>query len=102
ESLRVDGGMAQNAWFMQRQADFLGLPVLQASHSEATARGAAYLAGLRAGIWPDLNSLRKLERGFRRFEPGIDATERAKRLAHWHRAVQAVISFYTSETPGPA
>src|SRR5207248_4916850 len=42
-SLRVDGGMARNAWFLQRQADVLGLPVLAAAHGEATALGAAYL-----------------------------------------------------------
>src|SRR5207249_389383 len=57
QGLRVDGGMAQNGWFLRRQADVLGLPVLAAPHSEATALGAAYLAGLKAGVWPDLDSL---------------------------------------------
>jgi glycerol kinase len=101
ESLRVDGGMAQNAWFLQCQADLLGLPILQAPHSEATARGAAYLAGLRAGVWPDLNRLRQLERGFRRFEPGLPIEERQRRLARWRQAVNAVITFYTSATSRP-
>ena len=59
-SLRVDGGMARNAWFLQCQADVLGLPVLQAPQSESTALGAAFLAGLQAGVWPDLDSLRRL------------------------------------------
>src|SRR4029077_5609416 len=54
EALRVDGGMARNAWFLQCQADFLGLPVLQGPHSESTALGAAFLAGLRVGLWPDV------------------------------------------------
>ena len=58
--LRVDGGMARNAWFLQCQADVLGLPVLQSTASEATALGAAYLAGLAAGVWPDVEALRKL------------------------------------------
>src|SRR5262249_11525096 len=52
-SLRVDGGMARNAWFLQRQADILGLQVLQSPQSESTALGAAYLAGLRVGTWPN-------------------------------------------------
>jgi glycerol kinase len=96
-SLRVDGGMAQNAWFLQCQADLLGLPVLQAPHSEATARGAAYLAGLRAGVWPSLESFRELEHGFHRFEPRLAADDRRRRLARWRQAVNAVIQYYASE-----
>jgi glycerol kinase len=100
-SLRVDGGMARNGWFLQRQADVLGLPVLQAAHSESTALGAAYLAGLRAGVWPDLDSLRRLGRSARRFDPQWSDDERRARLARWRRAVGAVIAFYTeSTTPG--
>jgi glycerol kinase len=94
QSLRVDGGMARNALFLQRQADALGLPVLQAPQSESTALGAAYLAGLRAGVWPDLDSLRRLTAEARRFEPRWPAEERQRRLAEWRRAVQAVIAFY--------
>ncbi|HLJ91996.1 MAG TPA: glycerol kinase GlpK [Gemmataceae bacterium] len=94
-NLRVDGGMARNAWFMQCQADLLGLPVLQAAHSESTALGAAFLAGLRAGLWPDLDSLRRLPQEGRQFEPRLPAEQRQHRLAEWRRAVQAVIEFYT-------
>ncbi len=94
-NLRVDGGMSRNAWFMQCQADLLGLPVLQAAQSESTALGAAFLAGLRAGLWPDLDTLRRLPQGERRFEPRWPKEERQRRLAEWRRAVQAVIAFYT-------
>jgi glycerol kinase len=93
-SLRVDGGMARNAWFLQCQADVLGLPVLQAEASEATARGAAFLAGLRSGIWSSEEQLRGLSSPARRFEPRMPEAERQKRLRLWHRAVQAVIAFY--------
>jgi glycerol kinase len=96
-SLRVDGGMARNALFLQRQADVLGLPVLQSPSSESTALGAAFLAGLRVGVWPDLDALRRLVRDARRFEPGLPEGERRRRLTQWHKAVQAVIAFYTSE-----
>jgi glycerol kinase len=95
QSLRVDGGMARNAWFLQCQADVLGLPVHQSAHGEATALGAAFLAGLHVGVWPNLESLRKLNKDVRRFDPQLDAGTRKQRLAQWRRAVQAVIAFYT-------
>src|SRR5262249_39113437 len=68
-ALRVDGGMARNAWFLQRQADTLGIPVVQSATSEATALGAGYLAGLSAGVWPDVEALRKLSSGATTFTP---------------------------------
>jgi glycerol kinase len=94
--LRADGGMARNAWFLQCQADVLGLPVLQAAQSESTALGAAFLAGLRAGVWPDLDALRRLAQEGQRFEPHWPTDERRRRLAQWRRAVQAVIAYYTA------
>jgi glycerol kinase len=93
--LRVDGGMARNAWFLQAQADVLGLPVILSSNSEATALGAAFLAGLQVGLWPNQEHLRKLEGVGRRFEPRWTAEQRQARLVLWRRAVQAVIAFYT-------
>src|SRR5262249_14340192 len=95
--LRVDGGMARNAWFLQCQADVLGLPVLQSPQSEATALGAAYLAGLRAGVWPDTDALRKQVTAARRIEPRLSAEDRQQRLARWRRAVRAVIAYYSPE-----
>jgi glycerol kinase len=103
-ALRVDGGMARNSWFLQCQADVLGLPVLQSPHGEATALGAAYLAGLRAGVWPDLDSLRRLSGEPRTFTPRLAEDERRRRLGRWRRAVRAVIAFYSPEASdaGPA
>jgi glycerol kinase len=94
--LRTDGGMAQNAWFLQRQADLLGLPVVQTPHGEATARGAAFLAGLRAGVYPSLEFLGKLIGDARVFTPALSADVRAKRRAEWHKAVQTVIRHYAA------
>ena len=98
-SLRVDGGMARNARFLQIQADLLGMPILQTAQSEATALGAAMLAGLRAGVWPDETSLRRLTAEAKRFEPSLPETERRRRHEQWQRAVRAVVAFYTSQ-PG--
>jgi glycerol kinase len=94
-SLRVDGGMARNDWFLQCQADILGLPILQSASSEATALGAAYLAGLRMGVWSSEQDVSELGSEARRFEPLLSADERERRLRLWRRAVQAVIAFYT-------
>jgi glycerol kinase len=94
QSLRVDGGMAHNAWFLQCQADLLGLPVLQATDLESTALGAAYLAGLRVGVWSDLDSLRRMVQEPRRFEPRLPDEARQLRCRSWRKAVQAVIAFY--------
>jgi glycerol kinase len=95
-SLRTDGGMAANSWFLQRQADFLGVPVLQTAHGEATARGAAYLAGLHVGVYSSLDALKRLEGEPRVFHPAISDAERQRRRAEWHKAVQTVIAHYTS------
>jgi glycerol kinase len=97
-ALRVDGGMARNAWFLQCQADFLGLPVLQARNLESTALGAAFLAGLRVGLWPDLDTLRRLPMDAGQFTPLLPEEARQRRLAEWRRAVRAVISYYTQAT----
>jgi glycerol kinase len=94
QSLRVDGGMARNAWFLQCQADLLGMPVVQTPHSEATALGAALLAGLHLKVWPELDTLRRIPEEVRRFEPAMPAEERRHRRDRWHRTVQAIIAYY--------
>jgi glycerol kinase len=92
--LRVDGGMAGNNWFLQFQADVLGVPVQRALHAESTALGAAFLAGLRAGVWPNVDSFRRLASVAATFDPHWDEHERVRRRAGWQRAVRAVIEFY--------
>jgi glycerol kinase len=94
-ALHVDGGMAGNRWFLQCQADVLALPVIPAAAPEATALGAAYLAGLHCGFWPSVDALRRLNRAEDRIEPKLDEETRRQRLALWRRAVVAVIAFYT-------
>lgn len=93
-ALRVDGGMARNSWFLQCQANVLGLPVVQSSTSEATALGSAFLAGLGAGVWPDVEALRKLGGQARTFSPMWPEAQRQHRLEQWRSAVQAVIGYY--------
>jgi glycerol kinase len=92
-ALKVDGGMARNDWFLQCQADVLGLPVVRAAQSESTALGAAMLAAIGAGLKDEVG-LRAVASGAARFEPKLPAADRERKLAAWRKAVQAVIGFY--------
>jgi glycerol kinase len=88
-SLRADGGAARNDVLLQAQADALGLPVERPEVLDAAALGAAYLAGLAAGVWRDTEDLRHAWRRERVFEPSLGADERAARLARWQTYVAA-------------
>ena len=85
--LRVDGGAAVMDVLCQLQADLLGIPVRRPRQTETTALGAAFLAGLGAGVWTegDLARLWKLDRDF---EPGISRDEADTRQARWRAAVE--------------
>ena len=85
--LRADGGAVANAWLMQFQADVLGRPVVVPEVSETTALGAAFLAGIGAGTWT-LDDVRSIWREAARYEPRMDADERARLLGEWRRAVE--------------
>jgi glycerol kinase len=86
-SLRADGGAARNELLMQIQADVLGVPVIRPENVETTAVGAAFLAGLGCGLWPDQASLIGLWAVERVFEPKIAEAERESRYAVWRLAV---------------
>jgi glycerol kinase len=93
--LRVDGGAAANNLLMQFQADLLDRPVVRPRSVETTALGAAYLAGLAAGLYrtPAEISARWTEE--RRFLPLLGATERAAHRRNWSRAVERARSWAT-------
>jgi glycerol kinase len=91
-TLRVDGGMAASDWTMQRLADIVGQPVDRPQIKETTALGAAYLAGLHAGFFPEPDRFVEHWRLERRFEPRMDAAERARKLADWASAVRRLLS----------
>ncbi len=84
--LRADGGATSNRWLMQFQADILGVPVLLPELAETTALGAAYLAGVGAGLWT-VSDVRAGWRERARFEPLMGEGERACLLAGWHGAL---------------
>ena len=86
--LRVDGGAARNDLLMQLQADLLGVTVVRPQVTETTALGAAYLAGLAAGVWPDLGSIGSMWREERRFEPQLAESEREALKSRWREGVE--------------
>lgn len=87
ESLRVDGGVARNDFMCQFQADILGIPVERPATTEATALGAAYLAGLATGFWKDERELAAQRKIAKTFEPAMPASRRDELFEGWLRAV---------------
>jgi glycerol kinase len=90
--LRVDGGMVASDWTMQFLADILGAPVDRPKVLETTALGAAYLAGLKAGLYPPPAQFAKTWKHERRFKPKMRAAERDALYAGWQRAVARTLS----------
>jgi len=86
-SLMVDGGATNNNYLMQFQSDILGVEVDRPAITESTALGAAYLAGLHAGVWT-LDEIKKVRKTDRKFAPGITKTERDHLYKGWQKAVQ--------------
>jgi glycerol kinase len=89
--LRVDGGMVASDWTMQRLADLLGAPVDRPEVKETTALGAAYLAGLSAGVFPEPEQFADTWRLERRFAPLLDPATRERKLAGWRDAVSRLL-----------
>jgi len=90
--LRVDGGMTASDWTMQRLADLLDAPVDRPMIQETTALGAAYLAGLNAGVYPEPSKFADNWRLEHRFKPNMSAATRERKLKGWARAVKGVLA----------
>ena len=90
--LRVDGGMVASDWTMQRLADILQAQVDRPVIAETTALGAAWLAGSKAGVWPDKEGFAASWQLDRNFGPEMTPGERNKKVAGWDKAVRRVLS----------
>jgi glycerol kinase len=90
--LRVDGGMVASDWTMQRLADILQSPVDRPIIAETTALGAAWLAGSRAGVWPDQAGFAASWQLDRNFAPQMPANERDCKVAGWDNALKRVLT----------
>jgi glycerol kinase len=92
-TLRVDGGMTHSDWTMQFLADIIGAKVDRPVMRETTALGAAWLAGYRAGLYPDQAGFAANWALERTFEAKMGAVEREERYSAWKRAVAATMAF---------
>ncbi|MEQ8366413.1 MAG: FGGY-family carbohydrate kinase, partial [Roseicyclus sp.] len=91
-TLRVDGGMSASDWAMQFLADILGAPVDRPKVLETTALGVAWIAGMRAGVYPDADGFAATWALERTFEPQMDRETRDRRYAGWKDAVARTLS----------
>ena len=89
--LAVDGGAAENDWMMQFQADILGLPVRRPRNLQTTALGAAGLAGLATGVWPDAETFLGARPAPDRFAPAMADGDREALIRGWDRAVATAL-----------
>ncbi len=90
--LRVDGGMVNNEWLMQLLADILNVSVDRPVITETTALGAAYLAGLQAGVFENLEQIAAQWRCDKTFTPSMPEEEREHLLGGWRRAINKVLA----------
>jgi glycerol kinase len=86
--LRVDGGASVNDLLCRFQADILGIPVLRPKTVETTSLGAAYLAGLGAGVWDSTAAIERLRVDERRFAPAMTRGQADRLYAGWQAAVR--------------
>ena len=90
--LSVDGGPSRNRFLMQLVADYLDHPVTPCRNAEASALGAAYLAGLATGFWPDLETLAALPAREAEITPSMAPDTRAAGLENWRKAIARTIA----------
>ena len=89
QELRVDGGAASNDFLMQYQADMLQIPVKRTTEVEATARGAAWMAGIGAGLW---TREQFIGNSADTFSPVMDPMGRDKLISGWQQAVRQTLA----------
>jgi len=90
--LRVDGGMVNSDWTMQCLADTLNAPVDRPQVLETTAVGAAYLAGMQVGVYPDMETFASGWALEKRFTPQLDEDQRTRKYDGWKDAVRRTLS----------
>lgn len=96
-SLKVDGGASANDFLMQVQADFDAAPVRRPACVETTAMGAAYLAGLAAGVWKNTEEIRANWKIDREFTPALPEEKRQEKMKGWKKAVRYAFDWAKEE-----
>ena len=97
KELKVDGGASANNFLMQFQSDILGLDIRRPMIRETTALGAAYLAGLTAGVWKDLDDIKSQWTLDKIYRPKMDPGERERLLKGWNKALARSMAWEEKE-----
>ena len=91
-TIRVDGGMSKNNLMMQLLSDITQIRIERPLSQETTAMGAAYLAGMKSGVYKDVAEVEKLWKTDRKFEPSISSDEADQQYNRWLKTVKGLIN----------
>ncbi len=94
KKVRVDGGASSNNLLMQMQANFLGVEVLRPKMVESTSLGAALMAGMGAGVWTNVDDIRKIDRVDKLFTSQMSVRDRDLRTKEWYKAITALRTYH--------
>ena len=89
--IKVDGGMVKNNWFSQFLSDVIDTKVIRPRVQETTALGAAFMAGLRIGVYNSLKDISKNWKIDKKFVPKIGKSKRTKLLKEWEQAIRKTL-----------
>ena len=91
--IKVDGGMVKNNWFSQFLSDVINIQVHRSKVDETTALGAAFMAGLKIGVFQSLKDISKKWKVDNKFRPKIQNAERLKLLNGWSHAIRKTLIY---------
>ena len=89
--IKIDGGMVKNNWFSQFLSNVIDTKVIRPKVQETTALGAAFMAGLKIGVYKSLSDISKKWKIDKRFSPNIDKLSRIKLLKGWEQAIKRTL-----------
>ena len=93
QSIKVDGGMVKNDWLCQFLADVIDIKVYRAKVDETTALGAAFMAGLKIGVYKSFKEIKRVWKFNKCFLPSISTKERKKLTNGWLKAVRRTLIY---------
>ena len=92
KSVKVDGGMVSNNWFVQFLSEILKIKITRSKINETTALGAAYMAGYQTGIYRSLSDIKQNWKKDRDFKPKFNKSYRNKLLQGWQQAIKKTLA----------
>lgn len=93
DSLRVDGGLSQSNYLLQKQSDISQIKIVKSKHTEMTGLGAAYFAGLTVGFWKNIEEVKQFDEIFEIYKPIMQEIDSSKYVKKWHHAVGKTLNW---------